>query len=258
MQRLSSVARSCEELIEGAEAAPIEGWDFSWLDGRATEERPSWGYSRMLTERAAAVSSMLDLQTGGGELLSQVAHLPRLTVATEGWEPNVRPAARRLLERKAWVVVAHGDRKELPFGSATFDLIASRHPIVTFWDELARVLRPAGRYFSQQIGPHSNRELTEFFMGPHPATSLRNPEVARERAIAAGLRVDDLRAERLRATFSDVGAVVYFLRLVIWTVPDFTVEKYRDRLVAMHRLIEESGPFVAHANRFLIEAVKPS
>ena len=155
------------------------------------------------------------------------------------------------------MVVAQEDRPTLPFGSETFELVVSRHPVETWWDEVARILRPGGRYLSQQIGPHSMGELTEFFMGPQPATSPRTPELARERAIAAGLRVDDLRMERLRATFADVAAVVYFLRLVIWTVPDFSVEKYRDRLTAMHRDISVKGPFVAHATRFLIEATKP-
>src|SRR5580693_7381385 len=101
---------SCDELIEEAESAPIEGWDFSWLDGRATEERPSWGYHRLLAERAKDVSSLLDLQTGGGELLGELARLPPLTVATEGWEPNVGRAAQRLHPRRVWVVVAQEDR----------------------------------------------------------------------------------------------------------------------------------------------------
>ncbi|HTT86553.1 MAG TPA: class I SAM-dependent methyltransferase [Acidimicrobiales bacterium] len=244
-------------LIGEAQAAPIEGWDFSWLEGRATEERPSWGYSRLLAERANDVSSLLDLQTGGGELLGQLPRLPPLTVATEGWEPNVRRASERLRPRRAWVVVARDDRPTLPFGSGTFDLVVSRHPVVTWWDEVARVLRPGGCYLSQQVGPHSMREVAEFFMGPRPDTSPRRAELAREKATTAGLRVDDLRMERLRATFADVGAVVYFLRLVIWTVPDFSVEKYRHRLTAMHREITANGPFVAHATRFLIEATKP-
>ena len=254
---IGTVEGSCEALIEEAEAAPIEGWDFSWLNGRATEERPSWGYSSLLVERAKDVSSLLDLQTGGGELLGQLPRFPPLTVATEGWEPNVRRAAQRLHPRGAWVVVAQEDRPTLPFGSGTFDLIVSRHPVVTWWDEVARVLRPGGRYLSQQVGPGSMREVTEFFMGPQRATSPRRPELAREKAATAGLRVDDLRMERLRATFADVGAVVYFLRLVIWIVPDFSVERYRDRLTAMHREITVNGPFVAHATRFLIEATKP-
>jgi hypothetical protein len=29
--------RSFEDLVAEAVAAPVEGWDFSWLDGRATE-----------------------------------------------------------------------------------------------------------------------------------------------------------------------------------------------------------------------------
>jgi hypothetical protein len=50
---------------------------------------------------------------------------------------------------------------------------------------------------------------------------------------------------------------VHFLRKVIWTVPDFSVDRYRDRLAAMHRRITEEGPFVSHSRRFLIEARRP-
>jgi hypothetical protein len=67
----------------------------------------------------------------------------------------------------------------------------------------------------------------------------------------------DLRTARLRIEFHDVGAVVWFLRKVIWMVPGFTVEAYRDRLRALHELIEAEGPFVAHSSRYLIEARKP-
>ena len=65
-------------------------------------------------------------------------------------------------------------------------------------------------------------------MGPQPSGSLPDPELARATAVAAGLRVQDLRTARLRTVFFDVGAVVYFLRLVIWIVPDFTLDRYRD------------------------------
>ncbi|WP_256212924.1 hypothetical protein [Saccharomonospora viridis] len=37
--------------------------------------------------------------------------------------------------------------------------------------------------------------------------------------------------------------------------PDFTVERYYDRL-ALHRRIDKDGSFVAYARRFLIEARK--
>ncbi len=57
-------------------------------------------------------------------------------------------------------------------------------------------------------------------------------------------------------TFDDIGAVVYFLRLVIWIVPGFTVEQFRDRLRDLHEHIEANGPFRATSTRFLIEARK--
>ncbi|MBH0247512.1 SAM-dependent methyltransferase, partial [Streptomyces cavourensis] len=84
--------------------------------------------------------------------------------------------------------------------------------------------------------------------------SVNRPRAAAE---AAGLDVVGLRAERLRTEFFDIGAVVYFLRKVIWMVPGFTVEQYRPQLAALHRRIEEDGPFIAHTARFLIEARKP-
>jgi SAM-dependent methyltransferase len=245
---------SFEELVEEGLLAPIEGWDFSWLDRRATEERPPWGYSGVAAQRAQNAASLLDLQTGGGELLSALPALPPSTVATEGWRPNATRAAARLLERH--VPVVQCDDRELPFCDRSFELVLSRHPVATWWNEVARVLTPGGRYLSQQVGPASMAELTEFLMGPQRATSSRRPENAARAAEAAGLHVEDLQSARLRATFSDVGAIVYFLRLVIWIVPDFTVAKYHDRLMALHERIEADGPFVAHATRFLIEATK--
>lgn len=252
------MGRSFEELVAEALAAPISGWDFSWLEGRATEERPSWRYSALVAERYRTASAVLDVQSGGGELLAGLARLPPLLVAAEGWPPNIPQAAGRLRRRGAWVVAAAADRPALPFAAGSFDLVTSRHPIVTWWEEIARVLRPGGTYLSQQVGPRSVVELTEFMMGPQPRSSARDPAGARAAATAAGLSVTDLRQVRLRTEFHDIGAVVYFLRLVVWIVPDFTVERYRERLGALHLQIERTGPFVAYATRFLVEATKPA
>lgn len=247
-----------DELIAEAEAAPIEGWDFTWLEGRATEDRPSWRYSERVTERAARASRMLDLQSGGGEMLARLPQRPPLTVAAEDYPPNVAVAARRLVPRGAQVVAAQEASKGLPFPSEVFDLVTSRHPVETCWAEIARVLCRGGRYLSQQVGPHSVRELSEFMLGPLPSGSKRDPELARRAAQAAGLAVEDLRHERLRTVFYDVGAVVYFLRLVVWIVPGFTVERFSARLRTLHEQIERDGSFVAYATRFLIEASKLS
>jgi SAM-dependent methyltransferase len=251
--------RPFDDLIAEAAAVPVDGWDFSWLAGRATEERPPWGYARAMADRMSRASAALDIQTGGGEILASVPRLPPLTVATESWPPNVAKATA-LLHPLGAAVVACPDEPPLPFAEGAFDLVVSRHPVKAWWEEIARVLRPGGRYFSQEVGPASVFELVEYFLGPMPqeVRGSRDPERARRAATDAGLDVVDLRTASLRTEFSDIGAVVYFLRKVIWMVPGFTVERYRDQLAALHRRIETTGPFVATTTRFLIEAVKPN
>ena len=258
---MTGMDRSFEDLVAEADAAPMEGWDFSWLEGRATEERPSWGFSRLLHDRVARVDAALDLQTGGGEVLAAAPSLPRLAVATEGWPPNVA-AATALLHPRGVAVVAHDDSAAtpLPFGDAAFDLVTSRHPVVPAWSEIARVLRPGGTYLAQHVGPASVFELVEHFLGPQPEEVRRGrePEDEVAAARAAGLELVDLRAERLRIEFHDVGAVVWFLRKVVWMVPGFTSDAYRDELRTLHERIETDGPFVAHSARHLVELRKPA
>ncbi|WP_137724835.1 methyltransferase domain-containing protein [Prescottella subtropica] len=249
--------RTFEDLVAEAAAAPVDGWDFSWLDGRATEQRPSWGYQRLLGQRLARATAALDIDTGGGEVLAGAGALPPTTAATESWPPNLAKATA-LLHPLGAVVVATPDAPPLPFADGAFDLVVSRHPTTVWWDEIARLLTPGGTYLAQHVGPASVFELTEFFLGPQPeARRLRRPDDDVAAARAAGLEVADVRCERLEMEFFDVGAIVYFLRKVIWIVPGFTVDDRRAQLRDLDARIRADGSFVAHSSRFLIEAHKP-
>jgi SAM-dependent methyltransferase len=250
------VKRDFERLVAEGAGESTEGWDFSWFDGRATEDRPSWGYARLAAQRLAAASAALDVQTGGGEVLGHSGVSPPLIVATESWLPNAALAQSRLRPLRGHVVAADND--VLPFAAGTFDLVLARHPVTTPWNEIGRVLAPGGTFLSQQVGAGSNRELIEFMLGEEPVGTARRPDRHVAAATVAGLDVVDLREERLRVEFFDVGAVVYFLRKVLWTVPGFTVEAYRHRLAEMHEQIVREGSFVAHSERFLIEAHRPT
>jgi SAM-dependent methyltransferase len=251
------MSREFDDLVAEAEAVDVSGWDFSWLAGRASEERPSWGYQRLLAERLGAAQAALDVQTGGGEVLAGVPTFPPTMAATESWPPNVTRATE-LLHPRGVVVVADPDEPPLPFADASFDLVTSRHPATVWWPEIALVLRPGGTYFAQHVGPRSGAELYEYFLGPQAgAPGARHPDTETAEARSAGLEIVDVRMERLRLEFADIGAVVYFLRKVIWMVPGFTVDAYRDRLRELHEQIRTVGPFVAHSSRVLIEANKP-
>ena len=50
---------------------------------------------------------------------------------------------------------------------------------------------------------------------------------------------------------------MFFLRKVIWTVPDVTVDRYRDRLKDLHDQIERDGAFHSAMSRTLFDVRKP-
>lgn len=248
-----------DQLLDEGNAEPIEGWDFSWFRGRATEARPSWRYFEGLSERMVWASASLDVQTGGGERFAEVLHhvsnRPKTLAATESWRPNA-DIARSWLAPLGVTVHEVPDTAPFPFEDETFDLVCSRHPTVTQWSEIARVLQIEGIYFSQQIGAGTNSELTDFMMDPQPNSESRRLDQAVSLAASVGLEVIDAQEESLAVEFFDVGAVIYFLRKVVWTVPDFSTDKYRERLKLMHDHIEANGSFLSHSQRFLIEARK--
>jgi SAM-dependent methyltransferase len=246
-----------DELIDEAEQAPIGTWDFSWLAGRAVEERPSWRYFDRVLERTAGVATLLEVQAGVGSMIGNLPSLPPIAVATEGFPPSVVVSKPRLRAAGVHLVVTSQTRPGLPFADESFDLVISRHPVEVWWSEIARVLRPGGSYFAQHVGPHSLRSLTEFLMGPLPEESARHPDVERRAAERAGLRVRRMDLEHPRTVFYDIGAIVYFLRLVPWIVPGFGVARYRDRLRDLHQVIERTGAFETTATRTLVDAMRP-
>ena len=88
---------SFDELVADGAAAPVEGWDFSWFEGRAREERTPWGYALRAAERLGAAGAAIDLATGGGEVLAfaldHAPRRPRLLAATgrspaSRWRPT--------------------------------------------------------------------------------------------------------------------------------------------------------------------------
>ncbi len=246
--------RRFDELVAEAESADVTGWGFDWLAGRATEERPPWGYSGLLAQRLGAAERALDIDTGGGEVVDEAPALPPSMTVTESWPPNAA-RARATLGPRGVCVVETPDVSRLPFPDESFDLVSSRHPVRPNWPEIHRVLRSGGRYFAQHVGPASAFELIEFFLGPLPLERQgRDPKREAAEAMEAGLVIQQLRTVRCRMELYDIGAVVWILRKCVWWVPDFTVARYEDRLRTLDATMRRGEPFVAHSTRHLIEA----
>ncbi len=236
--------------------AHIHGWDFSHIEGKYMEEGDlPWDYRAEILSHLAPGMRVLDLDTGGGEFLLSLGHPADHLAATEGYEPNVQLCRETLLP--LGIDFREADAKgPLPFEDASFDMVLNRHGDFCA-QEIARVLRPGGRFLTQQVGAENDRALVELLLGQQP---LPFPEqylsVAQDKFRAAGF--DILRGEECfrPIRFWDVGALVWFARIIEWEFPGFSVDRCLPRLLEAQRILEEKGCLEGQIHRFLLIARK--
>lgn len=242
-----------ERLITEALHQGFSGWDFSFLANRWKEGATSWDYAQIVRSHITPEISMLDMDTGGGELLSSLMPLPQNTYATEGYLPNV-PVAKAYLEPLGVKVVQTSQDETLPFGDGVFDLVTNRHGSFSA-QELHRIMKPDGFFITQQVGGRNNFELNQLLQ-EHPEFmySYWTLELAVKQLIDAGFQIIEQRDEYPEATISDIGALVFHLKIISWQISDFSVEKYYDKLAEVHNMIQENGVLRINSHRFLIVA----
>lgn len=245
---------TCEELIAEGLSTPFEGWDLGVFRGRFTESEDAlpWDYRRLVRELLPGTASLLDLGTGGGEVLTSLGPLPPHTAATESYPPNV-PVARRRLAPLGIEVAEVGDDDQLPFPDGSFGLVTSRHES---YDphEIRRVLAPGGRFVTQQVGGRDLAELNAALGAPPHDYQEWDLAAAAAELTAAGMEVTWQREAHVPAVFRDIGALVLFLRITPWQVPDFTVRRYADRLRALHERLRRGRPLKVSCHRFALTA----
>jgi SAM-dependent methyltransferase len=239
-----------DDLVGEASGVRGTGWEFAWLDGRALGSEPTWSYPDLARAQLRRASSLLDLDTGSGEMLAELAPLPPHTVAVESWARNIPVARDRLMPFGVPVVT------ELPGGEEEFDVVLSRHGRLPAAD-IARLLRRGGRLLSQQVGSDDLAALNDALGATPPRTQQWNAEVAAAALAAAGLEVTDQREERPLVTFRSIEEVVRQLGASPWQVRDFTPERYSRELRRLDAVIRARGSFTVAAHRFLVVASRP-
>ena len=243
------------KLVTEAWDADFSGWDFRWLEGRLVEEPLPWDYAQIVHDQFPGVHTLLDMGTGGGELLASLAPLPPETHATETYPPN-QAIAKARLEPLGIQVHSLEEGAALPFPSEAFDLVINRHDDY-IPDEIYRILNPGGILITQQVGGLDNLELNQVLEDrlSFPFTSWCLPR-ALSGLYEAGFQILRSYQATLRYTFLDIGAVVYYLKAIPWQVEGFSPETHHDGLALIHNIIERRGQFVCTAHRFLIVAKK--
>ena len=247
------------DLIEGwkaEELEPFTGWDFSYLDGRMHLEDPPWSYSSRAAELMRSSSSLLDIATGGGErLLLMRDSWPNTVAVTEGHPPNVELSRCRLEPLGVRVVELNNDEyTPMPFEDGEFALVLNRHGAL-FVDDIARILEPGGRLLTRQVHGMWAHDLLAAF-GAKPQWPDATPQKYVPWLKSAGFNVLDVKEWSGRLVFTDVGAVVYYLKAVPWLVPGFSVASHTDHLMALQEKLETQGKLVYEARNYSIEAQK--
>lgn len=238
------------------QAAHIRGWDFSHISGRYQSEQDlPWNYGALVRSRLKSSMDILDYDTGGGEFLLSLHHPYEKTSATEGYPPNVKLCAKKLLPLGIDFRECR-DPSNVPFESGAFDLLLNRHGSFDA-AETFRLLRRGGTFITEQVGGDNDRDLVEMVL---PGTEKPFPHLTlkRQRKIFEDAGFEIVRAEEAYRPiqFYDVGAFVWFARVIQWEFPGFSVEKCFERLLRIQRMIDADGKVQGTIHRYLIIARK--
>ncbi len=246
-----------ERLVAEGWEHSFSGWDFGFIAGRMVESPLPWDYTQRVRAHFRPEGALLDMGTGGGELLSSLGPLPHRTVAIESYAPNVRVAGARLRPLGVGVVaVGLALDQALPFASETFDLVINRHDGYAP-AEVYRTLKPGRRFITQQVGGQNmlglNERLQDRVDFEFEDWTL---DKAQRELVEAGFEIIEAREAFPEVHFADIGAVVYHLKVIAWQVAGFTPERYWDRLAAIDVEIHQKGSLRVDEHRFFIEALK--
>jgi SAM-dependent methyltransferase len=251
------VTQTTTELLEEAAAAPVAGWDFRWIGGRLTTSPLPWDIRALAGDAMRAATTALDMGTGGGEFLSVLPGYAARTVATESWTPNVPIAARNLARLHIPVVHTAGSVDNalqadgrpagaLPFRDDCFDLVLNRHESFDA-TEVARVLRPGGRFLTQQAATGPDQFHALLGIAPPRRAAAVDLDLLVGQAVRAGLTVEEAATATERVQFGDIGAFAWYLRMVQWAVPGFSIDTHRSALETA-----ASRDLVIYQERFLL------
>ena len=239
------------------ENAAFQGWDFSRLDGRWDCPEPPWNYQSIVKSYLKDDDMLLDMGTGGGEVLLSINHPYGNTYATEAYEPNFELCQRVLSPLGITVVQTYNDDRldKLPFEGEYFDFIINRHESFDL-SEVNRTLKHGGYFFTQQVGNKNDLEFIQIFNKEHNLYSWHTIDNYADTLVKLGYQIIIKDEARFPVKFFDIGALVYFAKIIVWEFPDFSVEKCFDTLCECQREIEKHGFLEGTGHGFILGARK--
>ncbi|UNB88942.1 hypothetical protein [Lactiplantibacillus plantarum] len=106
----------------------ITGWDFSHLNGRWQNELLPWNYRKLVLSYLKSNMQLLDMGTGGGELLKTFHHPSNKTQVTEAWQPNINLLKHTIAKQGIKVHAVPAKHEDaLPVKNGSLNMITNSH-----------------------------------------------------------------------------------------------------------------------------------
>ena len=132
-----------------------------------------------------------------------------------------------------------------------FDVVINRHEAFNA-EEVQRILRTGGYFITQQVGGSNNNDLSHRLIDDfQPSWPYWDLAYARNEVEQAGMEVLYCDEIHPKQRFFDVGALVYFAKVIEWEFPGFSVDNCFDKLVAIHEIYKEQGYIESTEHRFI-------
>lgn len=229
------------------------GWNFTYLANKCIQEELPWSYQKIVKHYLKPEMNLLDMGTGGGELLSTFEHPYHKTTVTEGWDKNYQLLLKKLKPKGVNVqFVAEND--DLNFPDNHFDIIINSHASFSV-TEVARVLKTSGWFISQQVGDLNGMQLASKLIPQLPKKQL-NFHLA---SVLSKLKLNHFTIlyenEHYPAqNFFDMDGFIYYIRTISWEFPNFSVENNFAELVSIYEELQKNGFIYNQQHRFIFVA----
>ena len=235
--------------------AHFSGWDQSYVNGRIIQDEIPWNYKNIIEKHLNKKRCLLDMDTGDGKILCSLSNLPKNVYATEGYEPNI-PIAEKRLKEKNIVLKTIKKAGEIPFIDKYFDIIINRHGTFNA-NEIKRALKNNGIFITQQPGGLNgidfNVALGTSVIDHVDECLIKYIEMFQN----IGMDVIEHSEKIGKIKFKDIGAVVYFYSSISWQLEDFSIDRYYKRLEIINEIIKKDGfiEFIMHRFYLVVKKI---
>ncbi|MGX7163627.1 class I SAM-dependent methyltransferase [Enterococcus massiliensis] len=231
----------------------FSGWDFSYLENKYAQDETPWNYYELVKRYLQPEMQLLDMGTGGGELLETFHHPYKRTSVTEGWGNNYRLLLERLQPKGVDVRFVQ-DGELLPFKDKHFDFVSNSHAFFNF-SEVKRVLKPGGYFITQQVGDLNGLPLSTKLIDDYtkPRFDLHLSKVVRS-LTEHGFEILYENEAYPVQKFFDMDGLIYYCRTIPWEFPGFSVATHKEQLYFLREELKRNGYIYNLEHRFMIVA----